>query len=71
MMALWLKHFALAATATYGVLLVVAISQPEHMSLVVGQFGLGKIGRIACIVVGVAWASSYAIWRYARARDVH
>jgi hypothetical protein len=68
MMALWFRHFALAAIITYGIILIVAFSQPEHTALVVGPFGLGKIGRIACLVVGAAWASSYTLWRYARSK---
>ena len=68
MMALWFRHFALAAIMSYGVILIVAFSQPEHTSLMVGEFGLGKIGRIACLVIGAAWASSYTFWRYARGK---
>jgi len=69
MMALWFRHFALATIATYGIILIIAFSQPKHTSLVVGQFGLGKIGRIACLVVGAAWASSYTLWHYARGKS--
>jgi hypothetical protein len=54
---------------TYAGLLIMAFSEPELTSIVVGEFGLGQIGRIACIVVGAAWASSYTIWRYARSID--
>jgi hypothetical protein len=43
----------------------VAYCRPDHMSLLVGEYGPGRIGRIA-LIVGVAWASTYTIWQYAR-----
>jgi hypothetical protein len=65
----WCRHFAIAALASYGVILIAAFSDPAQTRFVVGPFGLGELGRIACLVVGVAWASAYTLWQYARQID--
>jgi len=65
----WFRHFARVTIGTYLVILIAAYSQPERWSLLVGEFGLGKIGAITCLVVGAAWAFAYSIWQYSRGRD--
>jgi hypothetical protein len=60
MIKAWFQNVAWASITTYLVILNVAYSQPVLTPLVVGNFGLGKIGRIVCLVTGVAWASAYA-----------
>ena len=70
MMRPWIRHFAWAAIVTYLVMLVIAFSQPQYTWLVLGDFGLGRIGRIVCVVIGVSWASAYTFWIYARRNEI-
>ena len=68
-MTLWFRHFTWAAIVSYAIIRAVTYCRPEHMSLLVGEYGPGRIGRIA-LIVGAAWYSTHTIWRYARGRDV-
>jgi hypothetical protein len=62
----WFRHFAGAAITSYLAIFTLGFWWPEHMAMFLGQFGLGQIGRIVSLVIGVAWASAYCIWRYSR-----
>jgi hypothetical protein len=69
MMRTWLQNFAWAGVVTYLVMLSIALSQPPLAQMLLGDYGLGEIGRISCIVVAVAWASACASWQYAQQRE--
>jgi hypothetical protein len=69
MIALWIRLFALTTFGVYVGILVARLLRPDLKPLSVEKLGLSQLETLLAIVIGIAWASAYTMWRYSRDKN--